>query len=32
LRTAAASSRELLLVEAQEEFVAPTRRFEAQPL
>jgi pyridoxine kinase len=32
LRTAAANSRELLLVEAQEEFVAPTRRFEAQPL
>ncbi|MEA2842255.1 MAG: pyridoxine kinase [Methylobacteriaceae bacterium] len=31
-RTAAANSRELLLVAAQEEFVAPTRRFEAQPL
>jgi pyridoxine kinase len=32
LRTAAANSRELLLVAAQEEFVTPTRRFEAQPL
>jgi pyridoxine kinase len=31
-RTAAANSRELLLVAAQDEFVAPTRRFEAQPL
>jgi pyridoxine kinase len=31
-RTAAANSRELLLVAAQDEFVAPGRRFEAQPL
>jgi pyridoxine kinase len=31
-RTAAANSRELLLVAAQDEFVAPTRTFEAQPL
>jgi pyridoxine kinase len=31
-RTAAANSRELLLVAAQDEFVAPSRTFEAQPL
>jgi pyridoxine kinase len=31
-RTAAASSCELLLVAAQEEFVAPSRTFQAQPL
>ena len=31
-RTAAANSRELLLVAAQDEFVAPTQIFEAQPL
>jgi pyridoxine kinase len=31
-RTAAADSRELLLVEAQDEIVAPTRAFEAMPL
>jgi pyridoxine kinase len=31
-RTAAANSRELLLVAAQDEFVAPTRAFQAQPL
>jgi pyridoxine kinase len=32
VRTAEAGSSEMLLVEAQEEFVAPTRRFVAQPL
>jgi pyridoxine kinase len=31
-RTAAAGSRELLLVAAQDEFVAPTQAFQAQPL
>ncbi len=31
-RTAAAGSREILLVEAQNEFVAPTRQFAATPL
>jgi pyridoxine kinase len=31
-RTAAANSRELLLVAAQDEFIAPSRAFEAQPL
>jgi pyridoxine kinase len=32
LRTAEAKSRELLLVAAQDEFVAPSRAFQAQPL
>jgi pyridoxal/pyridoxine/pyridoxamine kinase len=31
-RTAAAGSRELLLVAAQDEFVAPTQAFQAEPL
>ncbi len=31
-RTAAANARELLLVEAQDEFVAPSRLFDAEPL
>jgi pyridoxine kinase len=31
-RTAATNARELLLVEAQDEFVAPSRLFDAEPL
>jgi pyridoxine kinase len=31
-RSVAAKSRELMLIAAQDEFVTPTRRFEALPL